>query len=147
MKRRKEEGDITSSGSSINPAGGVCRPLEHMYPGFVVLFRVNFPCPAAEFLTFYANELSCAAHLVDLSGNGLRAFRNLGCSWSPFTFHTAPQLCSVVLSSGSQNKDTCPRKMLPYLSMAHFSSHNNPLLAPWLSGYQCLSNIHKFPYL
>lgn len=78
--------------------------------------------------------------LPDLSGNCLGALGALNALDPPLQsipayFIPAPQMYGVVLISRRQNKDTCLRKILPYLSMTPLSSHNNFWLAPWLSGY------------
>lgn len=105
---------------------GMQAPGMHVYPGFVVLFIVDFPCSGAKFLTFYGNELSRASHSCRPFGKWLRAFRDFGCSWSPFKFHTCSSAsllflsCTLLcLAPGTRTRTF----VLSYFHMAPFSSH------------------------
>lgn len=121
-----------------------------------VFLWISFPHPGGNFLTFYASSYNVQFSLLGLSGNGSEPFGGRGGLVFPLLIRPLVHvcfstsilwLCYVVLVPRTQNKDICPRKVLPYLPCGPFSSPiplfltacpcQQSLLALWLSGHRC----------
>lgn len=97
-------------------------------PGGATRSFYSFSYPEATFLTFHATELPCTRSSTP-SWKWVRELQRFPMVLSHtdlfcplFDLIPVLELYSAVVFSRSLNKDACPRKLLPYLHMALFSS-------------------------
>lgn len=135
MGERRKERKITSPGFSFNTTDGLSRVT--CVPGFCggMFLLISFACLEL-CLTFCASQLSYAVHssrsFWKQVGGCLGVFDGLdppllgrpfvGIPFLLLDLILALLLCCLLISR-NQNKNVYPRKALPYLRMACFSSH------------------------
>lgn len=82
---RESERKTTSPCSSVDPANGISRVLEHVYLSFMGLPIYRWVFPTLEIRLLLSMQISYHSQFIplDLSGNVLKGFGRSLMSWSP----------------------------------------------------------------